>query len=160
MATRRPLALSDDQLAIVMDHATLVQPRWRQHYLRAVADVLEPLRNGLDDSDVAAAASLVLSRHGLERRMSKRRPGHAEVDAISPPRRDREPLLRRRPILKRRDDGSYQPEPKPKPSEPKRREPNPNLLTGPRAGGDCAIQMRSSAATRAAAKARPITSPR
>ena len=64
MATRRPLALSDDQLAIVMDHATLVQPRWRQHYLRAVADVLEPLRNGIADSDVAAAASLVLGRMG------------------------------------------------------------------------------------------------
>jgi hypothetical protein len=72
--------------------------------------------------------------------MSRRKPGHAEVDASSPPRR--EPLLSRRPILKRRDDGSYQPEPKPKPSEPKRRQPNPNLLTGPRAGGDCAIQMR------------------
>ena len=64
MATRRPLALSDDQLGIVMNHAAQVQPRWRQHYLRAVADVLEPLRNGLDDRDVAAAASLVLGRMG------------------------------------------------------------------------------------------------
>ena len=64
MATRRPLALSDDQLGIVMSHAAQVQPRWRCQYLRAVADVLEPLRNGIADSDVAAAASLVLGRMG------------------------------------------------------------------------------------------------
>jgi hypothetical protein len=63
MSTRRPLSLTDDQLATIMRCAAHVSPRWRAEYLRSVADLLEPLTQPSDD-DVNLAASIVLGRRG------------------------------------------------------------------------------------------------
>jgi hypothetical protein len=73
MPSRRPLplALTDEQLQIILHRASLVPPAWRKRFLAHIADILVPLANdcglgfdGIDDAQVHAAASEAVHRFG------------------------------------------------------------------------------------------------
>jgi hypothetical protein len=55
-----PLALSDAQLAIVLDAARTVPPEWRSRFLQDIADQL--FGRNPSDTDVAAAVEQVVAR--------------------------------------------------------------------------------------------------
>jgi hypothetical protein len=58
----RALALTDQQLQCVMA-AAVVRPAWRDRFLRAVDDPLQPLDTVADD-DVRQAVNTALARMG------------------------------------------------------------------------------------------------
>jgi hypothetical protein len=63
MSCRRPLALSQAQLLVVMSGAHQICPDCRDGYLQAIANQLTGLDN-FTDADVARAVSVVMLRMG------------------------------------------------------------------------------------------------
>jgi hypothetical protein len=49
MTVRHPLALTDSQLRIVLDHAAAVPVQWRSRFLESIADQLLPHQQIADD---------------------------------------------------------------------------------------------------------------
>jgi hypothetical protein len=72
--SKRPLALAltDEQLPLIMGNARLVPHANRERYLAHIVDCLEPFADecmhgdGIDDAAVLAAASEALRRFGNE----------------------------------------------------------------------------------------------
>ena len=60
----RPLALTDDQLQIVLTYAASVPVHWRERFLQAIADRLLPL-DRIENHDVQTAVVSTLDRMGL-----------------------------------------------------------------------------------------------
>jgi hypothetical protein len=61
MTKPRPLALSDEQLALAQQGAKGVPPEWRDRFVDAVVDELRPL-DSITDADVNHAVAAVLFR--------------------------------------------------------------------------------------------------
>ena len=61
MTKPRPLALSDEQLALVQQGANGLPPEWHSRFLDAVTDQLL-LLNNITDTDVTYAVAAVLIR--------------------------------------------------------------------------------------------------
>ena len=64
MTTPHPLALSDDQMAVVLTHARLVRPEWRGRFLEDIADQLIRL-DVIATADVYQAVNSTLQRIGV-----------------------------------------------------------------------------------------------
>jgi hypothetical protein len=61
MTKPRPLALSDEQVALVQHGAKGLPPEWHDYFVAAVAEELLPLDN-ITDADVNGAVAVVLLR--------------------------------------------------------------------------------------------------